>query len=333
MSEKSESGGAVAATVTHLGIAVAKAVGGVVGGSGAMFSEAAHSVADAVTELLSPASPGRGARPAGEGRPPGYGPERQLQALLASVATYAAGAVFAFYDGVRTLVQGEEPGDPTLSYAVLAVAFLLEGRSLLVARRRRTEAAAARTRAPLGPYAMRTPDAPEFPDTPDTAVNALPPERVAAPVGLVLAAGGLLGAQLTGSGVCDGVASLLIGALLVAVALELGRSNARYLTGRPLPAGMRAQIREELLTVPHIEGVLELTTLVRGPDEVLVAAKVDFHDLASARQVAAACEDAEDQLRERFPEIRHVYLDPTPGPTPGRTGPPDPTGPTRPTGS
>ncbi|GLV81646.1 cation diffusion facilitator transporter [Streptomyces lavendulae subsp. lavendulae] len=297
MSEKSESGGAVTATVTHLGIAVAKAVGGVVSGSGAMFSEAAHSVADAVAELLPPPSPGPGARPAGEGRPPQYGPERRVRALLASVAAFAGGAVFAFCDGVRTLVQGEEPGDPALSYAVLAVAFLLEGRSLLVARRR---------------------------------TKAVPPERAAAPIGLVLAAGGLLGARLTGSGVCDGVASLLIGALLVAVALELGRSHARYLTGRPLPAGMRAQVREELLTVPHIEGVLELTTLVRGPDEVMVAAKVDFHDLASARQVAAACEDAEDQLRERFPEIRHVYLDPTPGPTPepgrgpGRTGPAGP---------
>ncbi|GAA3273708.1 cation diffusion facilitator family transporter [Streptomyces lavendulae] len=296
MSEKSESG-AVAATVTHLGIAVAKAVGGVVSGSGAMFSEAAHSVADAVAELLPPASPGPGARPADEGRPPEYGPERRVRALLASVAAFAGGAVFAFCEGVRTLVQGEEPGDPALSYAVLAVALLLEGRSLLVARRR---------------------------------TKAVPPERVAAPIGLVLAAGGLLGSRLTGSGVCDGVASLLIGVLLVAVALGLGRSHARYLTGRPLPAGMRAQVREELLTVPHIEGVLELTTLVRGPDEVMVAAKVDFHDLASARQVAAACEDAEDQLRERFPEIRHVYLDPTPGPTPepgrgpGRTGPAGP---------
>ncbi|MFE2149516.1 cation diffusion facilitator family transporter [Streptomyces lavendulae] len=318
MSEKSESGGAVAATVTHLGIAVAKAVGGVVSGSGAMFSEAAHSVADAVAELLPPASPGPGPRPAGEGHPPEYGPERRVRALLASVAAFAGGAVFAFCDGVRTLVQGEEPGDPTLSYAVLAVALLLEGRSLLAARRR-TKAAAARPRPPLGPYAVRAPDT----GFPDPAARGLPPERVAAPIGLVLAAGGLLGARLTGSGVCDGVASLLIGALLVAVALELGRSHARYLTGRPLPAGMRAGVREELLTVPHIEGVLELTTLVRGPDEVLVAAKVDFHDLASARQVAAACEDAEDQLRERFPEIRHVYLDPTPTPGPGPTPEPD----------
>ncbi|MFI5616796.1 cation diffusion facilitator family transporter [Streptomyces sp. NPDC051567] len=302
----------VVAVVTNLGIAAAKAVGGVVSGSSAMLSEAAHSVADTVTEILLLTSLKRSAKPADEAHPLGYGPERYVWALLASVATFVGGAVFAVYDGIHTLVHGEEPGDPALSYVVLAVAFLLEGYSLLVAWRQ-MKGEAARLRAPLGRYVKQTPD---------TAVKAVLLENVAALIGLVLAAGGLLGAQLTGSGVYDGVASLLIGLLLVWVAWELGRSNAQYLIGRPLPAPMREQVREELLSVPHIEGVLELTTLVQGPAEVLVAAKVDFHDLASARQVEAACEEAEAQLRERFPAIRRVYLDPTP--TPLTPAPPAP---------
>ncbi|MDK9500795.1 cation diffusion facilitator family transporter [Streptomyces katrae] len=296
----------VVAVVTNLAIAAAKAVAGIVSGSSAMLSEAAHSVADTVTEVLLLASLKRSARPADEAHPLGYGPERYIWALLASIATFAGGAVFAVYDGIHTLVHGEDPGDPVFSYAVLAVAFVLEGYSLLVAWRQVT-GEAARMRAPLGLYVKHTPD---------TAVKAVLLENAAALAGLALAAGGLLGAQLTGSGVYDGVASLLIGALLVAVAWELGRSNAQYLIGRPLPAAMRAEVREELLSVPHIEGVLELTTLVQGPDEVLIAAKVDFHDLASARQVEAACEDAEDQLRERWPAVRRVYLDPTPAPPP-----------------
>ncbi|MEU9715601.1 cation diffusion facilitator family transporter [Streptomyces sp. NPDC047976] len=296
----------VVAVVTNLAIAAAKAVAGIVSGSSAMLSEAAHSVADTVTEVLLLASLKRSARPADEAHPLGYGPERYIWALLASIATFAGGAVFAFYDGIHTLVHGEDPGDPVFSYAVLAVAFALEGYSLLVAWRQVT-GEAARMRAPLGLYVKHTPD---------TAVKAVLLENAAALAGLALAAGGLLGAQLTGSGAYDGVASLLIGALLVAVAWELGRSNAQYLIGRPLPAAMRAEVREELLSVPHIEGVLELTTLVQGPDEVLIAAKVDFHDLASARQVEAACEDAEDQLRERWPAVRRVYLDPTPAPPP-----------------
>lgn len=72
-------------------------------------------------------------------------------------------------------------------------------------------------------------------------------------------------------------------------------------------------MREELLSVPHIVEVLELTTLIQGPSEMLVAAKVDFRDASTAAQVEWACEEAEQQLRERYPSIRRVYLDPTPG--------------------
>lgn len=312
-------GTVIVAVVTNLGIAAAKAVGGIISGSSAMLSEAAHSVADTVTEVMLLASLKRSAKPADEAHPLGYGPERYIWALLASIATFVGGAVFAVYDGIHTLVHGEEPGNPTVSYIILAVAAVLEGYSLLVAWRQ-VKGEAARMRAPLGLYVKHTPD---------TAVKAVLLENVAALIGLALAAGGLLGAQLTGSGAYDGVASLLIGLLLVWVAWELGRSNAQYLIGRPLPEAMRAEVREELLSVLHIEGVLELTTIVQGPAEVLIAAKVDFHDLASARQVEEACEVAEAQLRDRFPAIRRVYLDPTPTLAP----PPEPApGPATPAG-
>lgn len=223
--------------------------------------------------------------------------------MLASIATFVGGAVFAIYDGIHTLVHGEDPGNPTLSYIILAIAFLLEGYSLLVAWRQ-MKGEAARFRAPLAVYVR---------DTPDTAVKAVLLENVAALIGLLLAAGGLLGGQLTGSGIFDGISSILIGLLLVWVAWELGRSNADLLIGRALPEKMRDEVRAEILSVPHVEAVLELTTIVQGPKEILIAAKVDFRDVSTAEEIEWACEEAEEQLRERFPAIRRVYLDPTPG--------------------
>lgn len=65
--------------------------------------------------------------------------------------------------------------------------------------------------------------------------------------------------------------------------------------------------------MPHIIEVLELTTLIQGPTEILVAAKIDFRDASTAAQIEWACEEAEEQLQERYPGIRRVYLDPTPG--------------------
>ncbi|WP_354597022.1 cation diffusion facilitator family transporter [Streptomyces sp. JL1001] len=293
----------IVAALANLGIAVAKAVAGLISGSSAMLSEAAHSVADTVTEVMLLTALKRSGKPADEDHPLGYGPERYIWAMLASIATFVGGAVFSIYDGVHTLVAGEKLGDPLVSYIVLAVAFLLEGYSL------RTGVKQVRREASR----LRVPDTYYLRHTPDTAVKAVVMEDSAALIGLLLAAGGLLGGQLSGSGVWDGIASCLIGLLLVYVAWVLGRSNAQLLIGRPLPEAVRSGVREELLSVPHFVEVLELTTLIQGPDEILIAAKIDFRDMATAAEVEWACEEAEDQLRERFPSVRRVYLDPTPG--------------------
>ncbi|QES06229.1 cation diffusion facilitator family transporter [Streptomyces venezuelae] len=314
MAEQSESTFTViVAAVANLGIAAAKAVAGIVSGSSAMLSEAAHSVADTVTEVMLLTALKRSEKPADEDHPVGYAGERYVWAMLAAVATFVGGAVFSIYDGIHTLTHGEEVGDPLVSYVVLGIAFVLEGYSLRTGVRQ-VRAEAERARAPFARYLRLTPD---------TTVKAVVMEDSAALAGLMLAAGGLLGVQITGSSVWDGIASILIGALLVYVAWVLGRSNAELLIGRPLPKHLRAEVREELLSVPHIVDVLDLTTLIQGPGEVLVAAKVDFRDVSSAAQVEWACEDAENQLRERFPSIRRVYLDPTPGVDQRRNGPPE----------
>ncbi|MFI6334686.1 cation diffusion facilitator family transporter [Streptomyces sp. NPDC050535] len=308
-SEQDDNGGGestftvLVAAVANLGIALAKAVAGVISGSSAMLSEAAHSVADTVTEVMLLAALKRSEKPADEGHPLGYGPERYIWALLAAVATFVGGAVFSLYDGIHTLVAGEELGDPLISYIVLAVAFLLEGYSLRTGVRQ-ARGEAKRMKASFKLYLRHTPD---------TAVKAVVLEDSAALVGLLLAAGGLLGGQLSGSGVWDGIASLCIGVLLLYVAWVLGRSNAELLIGRPLPGPVRERIQAELLASEHIEAVLELTTLVQGPREALVAAKVDFRDVSTAAQIEWACEQAEQRLREVFPMVSRVYLDPTPG--------------------
>lgn len=300
----------VVAGVCNLGIAGAKAVAGLVSGSGAMLSEAAHSLADTVTEVLLYFSLRRSARPADDAHPFGYGRERYVWALLASFATFVGGAVFSVNDGVRTLVDGEELGSPTLSFVVLGVAFVLESVSL--ARTVHQVRGEAGLLGVSRSHFLRR--------TPDTTVKAVFLEDAAALVGLLLAAGGLLGSELTGSAVWDGVASLLIGLLLAWVAWVLARANGSLLVGRALPQPVEDRIASLLREQPDVRLVTELVTLVHGPQDVLVAAKVSFAESASARDVEAAAERADREIRAAFPAVARVYLDPTPGGT-GRREP------------
>src|SRR5215218_1470222 len=128
-------GTVVVAGLANLGIAIAKLVGGLISHSSAMLSEAAHSLADTITEVLLFIALKRGNRPADDRHPFGYGRETYFWAFIASLATFTLGAGFSVYQGISTIVGGEEQGDPLISYIVLAIAFVLESSSLLKAVR------------------------------------------------------------------------------------------------------------------------------------------------------------------------------------------------------
>src|SRR4051794_9143252 len=98
-------GTVVLAGAANLGIAIAKLVGGLISHSSAMLSEAAHSLADTITEVLLFIALKRGTRAPDARHPVGYGRETYLWALLACLATFTLGAGVSFYPGVTTIVE------------------------------------------------------------------------------------------------------------------------------------------------------------------------------------------------------------------------------------
>lgn len=128
---KTESvGTVVVAGAANLAIAIAKLVAGLLSGSAAMLSEAAHSVADTTTEVLLYLALRRGARPADPRHPFGYGKESYVWAFLAALFTFVAGAGFAITHGVTTILVHEHTGDYLVAYVVLAISFAIESVSL-----------------------------------------------------------------------------------------------------------------------------------------------------------------------------------------------------------
>ncbi|KAB8189995.1 cation diffusion facilitator family transporter [Nonomuraea phyllanthi] len=302
MEQQESLGTVLVAGAANLTIALAKLVAGLISGSAAMLSEAAHSTADTVTELLLLVSVRRGSRPADRRHPFGHGKAGFVWAMMAAVATLVGGAGFSITHGVHEISHGEELSNLTPSYIVLAVAFAIESVSLAKALSQLRSQAARYQIHPV--RLVRT--------TSDTALKAVVFEDTAALVGLVVAAAGLLGSQLSGSALWDGAASVAIGLLLLVVAITLIQSNLSLLIGQAAPQRIQTGIRAVLLASPEVEDVVELLTMMIGPGSVLVAAKIDFRDEASAAGLEIACDEVDRRLRERFPGIRQVFLDPTP---------------------
>jgi cation diffusion facilitator family transporter len=296
-------GTVIVAGLANLAIAVAKLIGGLISHSSAMLSEAAHSVADTVTEVFLYVALKRGNRPPDDKHPFGYGRETYFWAFLASLATFGLGAGFSIWQGVTTIIEGEEQGDPLVSYIVLAVSFVLEGISWLKAVRQ-VRGAAEKWRVSPGRYLKATTD---------TTVKAVAFEDSAALVGLLLAGLGLFLEQVTGDPLWDGLSAIVIGLLLIVVAYVLARANMSLLIGQSVSPRIEEQLRNEIAALDHVADVPFLLTSVIGPGQVMVAAKVDFDDDVSAADIERAADEAERRLVERHEGIRYVFLDPTAG--------------------
>ena len=294
----------VLALLANLGVAVAKLLAGLFTGSGALLSEAAHSVGDTTTEVFLLFAVRRSDKPADRLHPFGYGKERYVWSLIAAVSIFAIGAAFSLYQGVHTiLTEADEPAkDVIVNYVVLAVSAVLEGISLRQGiKQARGEAAGDQVSITRW---LRMPD--------DPTVKSVVFEDSAAIVGLSVAALGVFLHQVTGSGIWDGVASLAIGALLVVVAVSLVRTNLGLLTGQQAPIRLVREISARLEAEPEIFDVVDLLTMQIGAARVLVCARIDVVDSLSAGEVEQAMLRAADRLTREVPDVAEVFLEPVP---------------------
>src|SRR4051812_11683763 len=268
----------IVAIFANLGIAVAKGIAGLVSGSAAMLSEAAHSLADTTNQVLLLIAVKRSSRPADEKHPFGYGRERYFWSLLAAVGIFVGGGVFAVLQGIRELIDpGGEHGHYVLTYLVLGVSFLLESASWMQATRQ-LRADARRTNRSFRDQLWHTTD---------PAATTVFFEDSAALCGLALAALGVGLHQATGHHQWDSIASISIGLLLTVVAFLLGKENRSLIVGEAADPRLQRAITELLSSYAEVTRVDELMTMVTGRGEVFVAAHLDLEDSLSAAEVEA----------------------------------------------
>jgi cation diffusion facilitator family transporter len=292
----------VVAFTMNLLIAIAKTIVGVLGGSSAMLSEAAHSFADTMNEVFLLTSLRRGERPADATHPFGYGMERFFWSLLAAVGIFVSGAVFSIYQGVTGLMHPEiDSGHVALEFAVLAVAFVAEGASWVVSVRQLRGEARTRRRG-FFEHIRRSHD---------PTVKTVFSEDSAALIGLIFAAVGIAVREQTGNPRWDSVAALAIGVLLAFVAYQLGRDTKELLIGEAADSELRQEIWRELAAAPEVDAIVEILTMQLGPEEVLVAARLDLAEGLDSTAVEEVSARLDHELHARHPEITQVFLDAT----------------------
>jgi cation diffusion facilitator family transporter len=250
----------------NLLVAVAKSVAALVTGSASLTAEAAHSWADTGNELFLVVANRRSTRPPDGLHPLGHGREAYVWSLFAALGLFVAGGAVSVVHGVNELRAPTPADDFAVGYLVLAISFVLEGASLLRSvRQARSEAEALHR--DLIEHVLATSD---------PTLRAVFAEDVAALIGLVIAAVGLLARQLSGSAVPDAAGSILIGLLLAVVAVQLVNRNRRFLIGEEADPRLRVAVLRAMLDMPEVARVTALRLEVVGPRMIAITGAVDL---------------------------------------------------------
>jgi zinc transporter 9 len=298
-------------------------------GSGAMFSEAVHSAADAANQGLLWVGIRSSERPADNMFHYGYGYDRYLFSLLSAVGIFVFGAGVSVYHGVHSALDPGEVEPSLVSYAVLAASFLIDGAVLLGALR---AIWARKGDQSLFAY-LRT--------TTDPTVAAVLLEDSVATSGVIVAGLAIWLTEVTGNPLFDAIGAILVGLMLAGIAIWLAVKNRTLLLGPAMPEYVWKGVLAYLDAHPAILAVRKPKSRIVGAGQFRFAAEVDFDGAYFGRQlegfvgeraaglgdpaaqaefagefgarvvdlVAAEVDQIEAELRERFPELAYVDIE------------------------
>lgn len=278
----------------NLMIAATKFVAAFFTGSSAMLSEAIHSIVDTGNGGLMLFGIRQSRRPPDPEHPFGHGRELYFWTLIVGILIFALGGGMSAYEGFTHLAHPAAIEDPKWNYVVLGFASVFEGTSWYFGWK-----AFSTERGKKG--VLETIHTSKDP----TSFSVLL-EDSAALVGLVIAFLGIfLGRQL-GWPQLDGVASVLIGLLLCAVAVLMVYESKGLLIGEGVDRQTLKSLRALVEADPAVEHVQHLHTIYQGPREVSLVIELRFRDTISALDIRRAVRRLKSKIQERYPEIRRI---------------------------
>lgn len=288
----------LAALAANFGIAIAKFVGFLITRSSSLLAEAGHSLADTTNQGLLLLGRRQAQKEEDEQHPFGYGMARFFWSFVVGLILFTLGSLFAIFEGIEKIRAPHKLEKPAVAIALLGVAVVLEALSFRTAIRESSPIKGPESWAGF----IRKAKVPELP--------VLLLEDAGALAGLAIALGGIVLSMATDNARFDAYGTLLIGVLLGIIAVVLVIEMRSLLLGESASPEERAQIGAALADHAQVRRVINIRTMHLGPEDLLVAAKIEFDGTLRFTELAEAIDAAEARVRAVVPTARVMYLEP-----------------------
>jgi cation diffusion facilitator family transporter len=286
------------ALAANLLIAITKFIAGFVSNSAAMLSEGVHSVVDTINELLLLYGIHQSRKPPDALRPFGYGKELYFWSFIVSILIFGLGGGISIYQGVVHIIHPQANGDPFWSYIVLACSFVFEGTSFLIALKEFNK-----LRGDEGLW-----QAIHISKDPTNFVVLF--EDGAAVIGLTIVFVCLWLGHRLHNPYLDGVASVLVGLILIAVSMILARESRSLLMGEGIAPATQEKMKELIEKDPAVVTVLHFLSTYQAPETVVLMMIIAFKKDLDTTDMNEAIDRISGMIKKEFHLVRYVLIQP-----------------------
>jgi len=303
----------VTAIIGNSIVTCAKFTGFFLSGSSALLAEAVHSLADTANQCLLYLGLKRSEKKADIHHHFGYGQERYFWNLVSAITIFFLGCVYTVMHAVGQLQQEHQPEISWIPFAIIGIAFVVEGFSFSVALREFTRQSKEEGKT-FRAYFLSTSD--------PTTLAVLIEDSVAM-LGLLLALLGIGLSMWTGSALFDGLAAIAIGLLMGCLAFFLASTNRKYLLNYS-DDDVNEVARRLWTADEQVQAVPLVHSIILSPQETLLMAEVELREetmfadmsqeeIAQAirfmRKLNAIRRSLEDDVMRVTPEAKHIFIE------------------------
>ncbi|MBC6110505.1 cation diffusion facilitator family transporter [Pedobacter fastidiosus] len=286
------------ALAANLLIAVTKFIAGAFTNSSSMIAEGIHSTVDTSNQLLLLYGLKRSVKPPDQHRPFGYGKELYFWSFIVSIMIFGLGGVLSISQGIEHIRHPEILKNPGWNYLVLGLSFIFEGASLIIAIK---EFDKTRKGISWWKAIIKSKDPSGF---------LVLFEDGAAVLGLLIVFVLMVCSHSFSMPFLDGLASVLVGTLLIFVSFILARESRSLLMGEGLTPETQQKIK---VIVENDEDVIELKNILsmyQSPREVLLILVLTFKPELDTEDLTTAIDRLREKVKREYDVIKFVIIQP-----------------------
>lgn len=286
------------ALIADVLIAITKFVAGSYTNSSSMISEGIHSLVDTSNQLLLLYGLKRSKKAPDKRRPFGYGKELYFWSFIVAILIFGLGGGLSVYQGIVHILHPEPLGNPFWNYIVLAFSFVFDGASFVIAIK---EFNKARSSTPFWEAIIKSKDPSSF---------LVLFEDGAAVFGLMVVFVLMLLSHSLSMPALDGVASLLVGLLLIFSSLILARESRSLLMGEGIAPETQKRIKDLVEEDASVLKVSNILSTYQSPEEVILMLLVQFkHDL-DTDEISETINRIRKAIKQKFSLVEFVLIQP-----------------------